>query len=151
MGGPQIGASESDVSTKHTTHQDWIRGQAVREAGIFRRSNDWGESLGLEALFCNYVTHILGVFCEAAKPRERQSRPTYSTHTDPQCERGRRSPSSSLTLFEVARRASAPSGLNFVVAELVRVLRFLKSHDFSSPQIKNGHGTRFEMRSSQGA
>ena len=27
------------------------------------------------------------------------------------------------------------------VAELVRVLRFLKSHDFSYPQIKNGQGT----------
>ncbi len=36
---------------------------------------------------------------------------------------------------------SAPSDLNFWVAELVRVLRFLKSHDFSYPPIKNGRGT----------
>ncbi len=42
--------------------------------------------------------------------------------------------------------ASAPSGLSFGVAELVRVLRFLKSHDFSYPQIKNGQGTRGEQR-----
>ncbi len=43
--------------------------------------------------------------------------------------------------------ASAPPGLSFGVAELVRVLRFLKSHDFSyPPPIKNGQGTRGEQR-----